>query len=235
MEGTEALLLHRYVHSYVCPIPDFSVKLTWKSASLSMALQSFSVLSLSGPMMTYLLSRKYTLSWITMARTFSSFIEIFSTISTPWAVSRLSGPHINPLRPLIRVGTWGLSWQLVTLLPALVSLFFLSDDPSDAPASTHPWLTAAFFVFLALSRLGLWTHNLMAQNLVQIAVPEKQLVEFSGVEMSFVSAAEVGRWSCTAAWSQPAQFRGVAVASMIVLFLCWASFILWARNTITSA
>jgi hypothetical protein len=36
--------------------------------------------------------------------------------------------------------------------------------------ASHPFLTTNLFLFLALSRLGLWMHNLVVQTLVQIEI-----------------------------------------------------------------
>src|SRR5436190_20090461 len=159
-------------------------------------------------MTTYLLSVHYTLPLLTLARTFSSVVELSSTILMPWAISMVSTSSTDPLTPLRRVGLFGLSWQFLTLLPVFTSLLLLPTS-SPTPASSYPHLTATFFIFLALSRLGMWTYSLVAQTLVQIMVPTTQRVEFSGIEVGFSSVAELARWGLTAIWFQPDQFKGV--------------------------
>ncbi len=41
---------------------------------------------------------------------------------------------------------------------------------------------------------------------MQIVVPASQRIEFSGIEMVFVSAAEVAQRAVTAIWARPEQF-----------------------------
>ncbi len=157
-------------------------------------------------------------------------MELSSTIVMPLAVSLLSRSGRELLTGLTIVGLWGLSWQLLTLLPATMSLLLLPGTLSN-PASSYPLLTVLFFTFIALSQLGLWTYKLIEQTLVQILVPPTQRVEFSGVEIAFVSAAEIGRWGITAILPRPSQFKGVAcsglatVALSVLLFYSWA----WKR------
>ncbi|KAG0133807.1 Ferroporti-1, partial [Tuber indicum] len=194
--------------------------------SLSIALHSLSVLSLSASMTTYLLSVHYTLPLITLARTFSSVVELSSTILMPRAISLVSTSSADPLTPLLRVGLLSLSWQFVTLLPVIVSLFLLPTS-SPIPASSDPHLTSTFFISLALSRLGMWTYSLIAQTLVQIMVPETQRVEFSGIEVGFTSATEVARWGLTAVRSQPEQIKSVTAIGMAIVSLYAGSYGMW--------
>lgn len=148
----------------------------------------------------------------------------------PLAVCFLSKSTNDPLASLARVGLWGLSWQVLTLLPATVA-FVLLPANSLTPASTYPLLTLLFFVFLSLSRLGLWTYNLVEQTLVQVLVPSTQRVEFSGVEMAFMSAAEIGRWGSTAVLPRPDQFKGVACSGLAVVAACVVLYYSWVWRT----
>jgi iron-regulated transporter 1 len=177
-------------------------------------------------MTTYLLSVHYTLPHITAARTLSSAVELSSTVLMPLAISFLSRSSNDPLVPLSRVGLWSLSWQFLTLLPVVVSLLLLPTS-SPNPASSYPVLTVLLFVCLALSRLGFWTYSLVVQNLVQIVVPATQRSEFSGMEMGFMSAAEIGRWGATGIWSRPEQFKGVAWAGMATVTICMGMYLKW--------
>ena len=148
----------------------------------------------------------------------------------PVAVTCMSKSSNDLLTPLASVGLWGLNWQVFTLLPATLSLLVLPTT-SPTPASTYPLLTALFFVFLSLSGLGHWTYNLVEQTIVQLLVPSTQRAEFSGVEMAFMSAAEICRWGITAILSQPVQFKGVAcsgfavITASILLYYSWV----WRR------
>jgi solute carrier family 40 (iron-regulated transporter), member 1 len=200
------------------------------SASLSAALQSFSVLSLSGSMTTYLLTKHYSLSFITTARTATSFLEIASTFIFPTAAAFLLR---HPLRaisdPMAVLGITGVSLQVILLVPCFSAMIAVPDGASD-PERAFPALTVLIFVFLGLSRLGHWTHNIAVQQVVQTRVPAQHRAEFSGVEMTFVSAAEIGRWACSAFWSRPSDFKGVAAAGLASVIVCWLLFVAWLRK-----
>jgi len=200
------------------------------TASLSAALQSFSVLSLSGPMTTYLLTRHYSLSLITTARTAISVLEIGSTLVFPAAAAVLTAhPVWFVPDAMAALGLGGVTLQLALLAPCFAALVLVPVDldPDTDPAATFPLLTVLIFVFLGLSRLGHWTHNMAVQQIAQTRVPARHRVEFSGVEMTFVSAAEIGRWASSAVWSQPRDFKGVAAAGLASVVVCWTLFAVW--------
>ena len=198
-------------------------------ASLSAALQSFSVLCLSGPMTTYLLTRHYSLSLITAARTATSVLEIGSTILFP-PLAALLARHPPPALPdaMSVLGLGGATLQLLLLIPCAAALAALPARTDPAGSSSSPvGLTVAVFGFLGLSRLGHWTHNMAVQQIAQTRVAPRHRAEFSGVDMTFVSGAEIGRWACAAVWSRPEQFRGVAFAGLGSVVVVWGLFAAW--------
>jgi iron-regulated transporter 1 len=105
-------------------------------------------------MMTFLLSIGYTPLYIGIARTGSTFVELCAT----WIAPRLM-QYMGP----IRGGIWSLSWQMITLAAGL-SWFF-----SDAlrPDANQMISATGLIVFVAFSRLGLWSYDLCAQTIVQ--------------------------------------------------------------------
>jgi len=147
----------------------------------------------------------------------------------PFAVSRLTHPDRDPFVALTQVGTMGLLWQCVTLLSASISLLLIPTT-SPKPESSHPVATGLFFVLLALSRLGLWTGNLVELTIVQISISPASRAEFSGVEMAFMSAAEIGRWGITGILPRPSQFKGVAISGLAVVFVSFLLFLSWAQS-----
>jgi iron-regulated transporter 1 len=178
-------------------------------------------------MTTYLLTRHYSLSLITTARTAISAVDIGSTLLFPLAASFLSR-HPFPSLPdaMSLLGLSGATLQLALLVPCFAALAALPITSPD-PAASSPALTAAVFVFLGLSRLGHWTHNMAVQQIAQTRVAPRHRAEFSGVEMTFVSGAEIGRWACAAVWSRPEQFTGVVFAGLVSVGVVWALFVAW--------
>ncbi|EXM14473.1 Ferroportin-1 [Fusarium oxysporum f. sp. vasinfectum] len=196
-------------------------------ASLSTAIQPFSVLSLSGSMTTYLLSRHYSLSLITFARTVISIIEISSTIIFPIAARFLAKYPLGLIPdPIAALGLSGVSTQVVFTIPCYIALVLVPINMTD-PVSTFPLLSASIFLALGFSGFGYWTHNVAVQQIVQTRVPAARRVGFAGVETTFASAAEIGRWASTAIWSRPEQFGGVAAGGLASVVICWLLYAVW--------
>lgn len=122
--------------------------------SLSLSLLYLTVLSFSGQMMTYLIAVGYTPSAVGFARTASAVFELSATWVAPWLIK-----HIG----VVRGGMWGLGWQMVWLAAGM-SWFFTDFKGLD----TNSVLSATgLAVGVAFSRVGLWTFDLCAQDIVQ--------------------------------------------------------------------
>ena len=135
-------------------------------------------------------------------------------------------PHQDPLLPLTQVGTMALIWHFSTLLPVTVSLL-LTPMTSLKPEHLHSIATAIFFTLLALSRLGLWTYNLVEQTIVQISVSPVSRAEFSGVEIAIMSAAEIDRWGITVIFPKLSHFKGVAMSGLAVVSVSLSGYARW--------
>lgn len=204
--------------------------------SLSAAMQPFSVLTMGASMTVYLLAAQYPLFIITAARTLCTVVELSSTILTPAMVSWLNRREsykkytdADPMQSLVKVGLWGLGWQLTTLAPAVIALILLPAGITD-PVKMQPVLSGILLTFLAASRLGPYAYSLVEQQLVQTIVPEEDRVTFSGVEMALVSFAELSRWGLTGIFGEPEQFKLVAIASFAVIAISTTLFWLWTRR-----
>jgi len=123
---------------------------------------------------------------------------------------------------LERLGLWGLSFQLLNLVPVVFALWSLSPAPTSNPflfsnilsfpaVTSSPTLLAfLLFFFLALSRLGLWIYDLTTQQLTQTMVPPFFRSSFIGVEYSFASLFELCNYILAIIFSRPEQFKWVA-------------------------
>ncbi|KAL9108614.1 MAG: hypothetical protein Q9187_008269, partial [Circinaria calcarea] len=189
--------------------------------SLSLAILHLSVLSYSATFITYLLNTGFSLLLITIARTLSSVVEVSSTFIAPIGVDYLarsrksssqeeeSAEELLPEGDLVekrhgvgleRLGLWGISLQLLSLIPVVLAIAAISPSPSQPPSTllsrvtpsqSSPLLSLLLFSTLCLSRLGLWTFDLTTQELTQTRVPPSGRSSFAGVEMSFVSLFEL--------------------------------------------
>jgi iron-regulated transporter 1 len=122
--------------------------------SFSLCLLYLTVLSLSGQMITYLLSIGYTPLHVGIIRFVSTVFELSATWIAPWLMQRIG---------VVRSAIWSLSWQMTWL--AVGASWFFSDVHGQGTNS----VTAAtgLVVGVAFSRVGLWSYDLCAQSIIQ--------------------------------------------------------------------
>jgi len=214
---------HSVFHSWTRGLRLFFSTEIWLP-SLSLALLYFPVLSFSASMLTFLLNAGFPLSTITVARTFSTLVEVSATVASPWGAEIMERKHSTAAASIERMGLWGLWWQFTNLIPVTLLLFTL-------PTSRPPVLpSAALFTFLALSRMGLWIFDLSAQTLVQTRVAESVRSEYSGVEMGFISAAELAQWIVTGIWAQKEDFKWLATAGTAAVGVSLVAYMVWLHE-----
>lgn len=119
--------------------------------SFSLSLLYLTVLSFSGQLITYLISVGYTPAYVGAARTLSTIFELSAT----WIA-----PRLIELIGSVRGGIWGLSWQMIWLGGGTLWFFGHSSEDSMIPAT-------GLAVGVAISRIGLWSYDLCAQNIIQ--------------------------------------------------------------------
>jgi iron-regulated transporter 1 len=73
-------------------------------------------------------------------------------------------------------------------------------------------------------------YDLMVQELEQVEIPSSQRSTFAGTEQSFRSFFELCHWGATIIWSQPEDFRWLALGSLIVLGVGTSIFAAWTRK-----
>ncbi|TVY46138.1 Solute carrier family 40 member [Lachnellula subtilissima] len=126
---------------------------------------------------------------------------------------------------LERLGLWGISWQLLNLVPVVFALWSLSPDTTTTtssaivsrilgPIATQPLLAFTLFFFLSISRLGLWIFDLTTQQLTQTMNPTSQRSSFTGVEYSFVSLFGLAQHIVAIVLHRPEQFKWIALMSL---------------------
>lgn len=185
--------------------------------SLSLSLLYLTVLSFSGQMTTFLLALpqpKLTSATLGLLRTASTMAEISATFIAPRAMSRI-GP--------IRAGIWFLSWQALTLSPAVMILW------TDAFRTTR----AAFIVFILsviASRIGLWSFDLCAQFIIQESISPSSRGSFSSMEASLQNLFELCAFAMTIVFPRPVQFRHPALVSLGAIYCSAAVYATFVRN-----
>lgn len=127
--------------------------------SFSLCLLYLTVLSLSGQMITYLLSIGFTSLHVGIIRFGSTIFELSATWIAPWLMQRIG---------VVRSAIWSLSWQMIWL--AAGASWFFSDMYGHG---TNSLLAATGLVVgVAFSRVGLWSYDLCAQSIIQQVVSQ---------------------------------------------------------------
>ncbi|KUJ06489.1 uncharacterized protein LY89DRAFT_692462 [Mollisia scopiformis] len=229
----------------------FSVSM-WP-ASISLALLQVTVLAYSATMITYLLQTGFSISIITVARASGAITGLSSTVITPWLVGMLRSRYIHRENTnedgeddaaegkVVRtVGLWGIMFQFPAQIPVVLVLWSLSaalpsemlsrqtDNSTSSPQILVPII---FFAFLSLSRIGHYMNSLMVQELGQVEIPVSQRSTFAGTEQSFRSLGELGHWAATVVWSDPSQFKWLAMGSLLLVGSSLVIFGSWARKS----
>jgi len=239
--------------------------------SMALAFLHISTLSYGAIFVTYLLDVGFSLDLITLARAAGSVVEISSTVVTPVGVHYLSKAHSHSLyrgrdhrrgdsmtglldgelppheeqgnteTGLERLGLWGITWQLINLVPVVFALWSLSTPTSSptllpllscflsptSPLTAHLLPALALFTFLSLSRLGLWVYDLTTQQLTQTMTPPSQRSAFAGVEYSFAAAFELAQNVAAIVVHQPQDFIWLAAGSWVAVAVSTAAYAGW--------
>ncbi|KAK6506143.1 hypothetical protein TWF506_011065 [Arthrobotrys conoides] len=220
--------------------------------TISISLLYLSVLTFSSPMITFLLNAGFTLPVVTTARLFSSILEVSATAVMPWGVKTLKDRPVKHWRSVDedelgfleeyssgrtnidkaeveRVGLWAVWWMTLSLMPAVYGVVGLTSTPNTSPAGLPlPHFSIPMLLGVAFSRIGLWTYDLAYSQLQQTLPPASLRGEFTGIEQSFVSTAELLQWTLTAILSRPRDFDVLAIISWISILGaagCYAWFI----------
>ncbi len=89
---------------------------------------------------------------------------------------------------------------------------------------------AMLFLFLSISRLGLWVFDLTTQEVTQSRVTPAQRSSFAGTEMAFVSLFELSQWVFATVFPRPEQFRYLAAGSLAAVGCSLVMYSTWVRR-----
>lgn len=183
--------------------------------SFSLSLLYLTVLSFSGQMTTYLLTiPTITAPIIGGIRAVATVFELGSTWLGPYLISRIGAT---------RAGMWCLSFQILCLGVGVLTFFH---SPTSGPLAT-PWIFIASIIF---SRTGLYAFDLVAQLIIQGAVPASQRGSFSAIEASIQNFFELLSFLTTIVFPKPAQFVYPAYVSFAAVCCAGAVYAKYLRD-----
>ncbi|KIV84338.1 hypothetical protein PV11_00122 [Exophiala sideris] len=206
----------RYFAPIVHPL-NIYVRQTAFLPSFSLCMLHLTVLSFAGQMTTFLLAvpePKITSTEVGVLRTVATVSELSATFLAPRVMSQI-GP--------VRSGIWFLSWQLTWLTCAVGVLWF---DMSGSPRAALP----IFIAGVILSRSGLWSFDLCAQQMIQESITPSHRGTFSSVEMSLQNFFELCAFATTIVFPRPNQFGYPALISLVALYCSAALYAKFVRD-----
>ncbi|KAI8913490.1 Ferroporti-1 [Gorgonomyces haynaldii] len=165
----------------------------WKlpviTTCFSVSVLYLSVMTINTVSISYLLFKNTDIMAISVARGISVLSGILSTYSLEKMIHRIG------LKSTGLVAIW---YQCFCI--GLVALSFYLPQ-SSATASI-----AMFLVGICLSRWGLWTFDLVQQQLLQENVPQAYLGIVSGAEISLQNVFQMTAYALTIIWTSPTDF-----------------------------
>ena len=176
--------------------------------SLSLSILYLTVLSFGAPMVAYLKTQGMSDITIAALRSSSVLTGLCATLIAPRVTGTIGLP---------RTGLWSLWSQLLCLIPVCLSFY----GPSN---------TFTLFIFLSLSRIGLWAYDLTAQEFVQTETGEHERGQISGCEQSLKNVFDMGTWILVILFNRPERFYVLATISVCAVFLASCLYSFWVRQ-----
>jgi iron-regulated transporter 1 len=170
---------------------------------ISVSFLYLTVLTINTVMISYLVSKGNSPTYISGLRLISVVCGISATFTLEKLINMFS---------IKNVGLFSILFQSGCLSVVIVS-FYVNDLRSSS---------ALFLVGVCLSRWGLWSFDLIQQQLIQENVPENELQFVSSLEVSLQSLFQLAAYSMTVYWSEPQEFWLPCHVSFISV-LCGAS------------
>lgn len=185
--------------------------------SISLSLLYFTVLSVSGQMMTFLLAIGYTSFAVGAARAVSTIFELSATWIAPKMQERIGA---------VRGALWSSTWQMICLAVGL-SWFFAN---GESLTGNKLFAASGLVGAVVLSRVGLWSFDLCVQSIIQEEVDERSRGTFSTVEASFQNLFELLSYLTTIVFSKANQFQWPATISVIAVYTAGIICMLFVRK-----
>lgn len=185
--------------------------------SISLSLHYFTVLSVSGQMITFLIAIGYTSFAVGAARGLSTIFELSATWIAPKVQKRIGA---------VRGAIWASTWQMVWLAGGLLWFFAKGDTLAGNKLFAASGLVGA----VVLSRVGLWSFDLCVQSIIQEEVNEQSRGAFSAVEASFQNLFELLSFLTTIIFSKANQFQWPAIISVIAVYTAGAVCMIFVRK-----
>ncbi|KAF6750995.1 iron transporter [Ephemerocybe angulata] len=214
-------IFHSAIRIFAKDLIEFS-KLPVFFTSLSIASIYLTVLSFDGTMLTYLKNTlNYSDPFLAGQRAACTFAGLLGTVLFPFVLRRIG---------LVRTGSWSIWFELACLLPVVVSIHLATtlstpyaNKESLFSPSNHvlpPWLAAALFGGMALSRIGLWMFDLAQLQILQESLeahPRRN--RLTSIQFTLQNIFDMAKYALTMGLAKPSQFRWAGLVSVIAVLV----------------
>lgn len=144
-------------------------------------------------------------------------------------------PDLSQINGVSKLGLLAITLMLLSLIPSLPPIWQISTSwptiiTEPSAWQTHTFTTITIIIFVSVSRLGRFTASLCAQQLAQSCVRPEERSVFAGTEASLASAFGLGHYVATVLWSSHEAFRGIALASVLVVAGGAGLYAVWLRG-----
>ncbi|KAF5334223.1 hypothetical protein D9611_014333 [Ephemerocybe angulata] len=215
--------MHGAIRIFAKDLNEFS-KLPVFYTSLSIASIYLTVLSFDGTMLTYLKNTlNYSDPFLAGQRAACTFAGLLGTVLFPLVLRRIG---------LVRTGSWSIWFELTCLLPVVVSIHLATtlstpyagkESQAVVSPSNHalpPWLAAALFGGMALSRIGLWMFDLAQLQILQESLeahPRRN--RLTSIQFTLQNIFDMAKYALTMGLAKPSQFRWAGLVSVIAVLV----------------
>ncbi|CAO3628735.1 unnamed protein product [Cunninghamella blakesleeana] len=201
---------------------------TWKDyihhraflPSLSISLLYLTVLSFGGIMVSYLKLIGYDDITLGILRAVAGICGIASTALFPLLHHKIG---------IIRTGHWALWFEVITLLPVIVSFKLI--PPSSSTSWVYSYLSPILlFGGMSLSRIGLWMYDISETVLLQQIVEPDLLGIVFGYQHTLCNFFDLTQYVLTMIISDPKLFFIPAIISFLSVFLAALTYTFFVKK-----
>ncbi|KAK1925025.1 Ferroporti-1 [Papiliotrema laurentii] len=189
-------------------------------SSIAIATIYLTTLSYDGTFIAYIKAvRGWDDAFIAAMRGLCVLTGLLGTVVMPILERRIG---------LERAGAWSIWFEIGCLLPVLLSFFIGTGQYGEkGPA----WNSIVLFGGIALSRIGLWSFDLIQLKELQLALDDHpRRNRLTALQISLQNLFDLMKYLVTLLASSPAQFKWTAVVSFVAIVGGGVSYAVYLRS-----
>ncbi|KAG0230126.1 hypothetical protein BGW42_001151 [Actinomortierella wolfii] len=153
------------------------------------------MISVSGTMIGYLQWRGFTPSTIAVLKGVCTAAELLGTIIMPVLTHYIG---------LVRAGSWSIWFEVLALTPVMLAIY-----------SNRVPIQLIIFAGMALSRIGVWSFDLVITQIMQEHIDNDGAGIINGWHYTMMNTFELAQFLLTMIWYDPEQYLVPALISYV--------------------